>query len=273
MNAKCDSISLMSARDAYLNSFIAEYNLVAVNTLPFCEGANYTYVSYDNAHQTLIDYILAPAEMIDLCVCCSILDDNCINVSTHRPVLCTFHLPYLFDACLKSCNNDIHCINWKKATNENKILYNEMLANDSDVKLLSQTELQKCDLESAYSTLAHKMVMHAQKSFPRKKFSEHLTLCVLSATRTRARLLSFPLRAATTGRAIGVSQFEASFCHKTKKILHNFYKYSMQRHWKTTLPKNNVQSTRNHWCIACYFGYFHYSFSKNAKWLNTKDEE
>ena len=64
-------------------------NRVAVNTLPGCLGAQYSYVSYYGLYKTLIRlfvYLL----MLKKCL---MFDDNCLNVSRHRPVLLKSVLP------------------------------------------------------------------------------------------------------------------------------------------------------------------------------------
>ena len=72
---------------------LADIDIFAVNTLPTCTGANHSYVSYDDIYHTMIDCICIPAGVLP-CVCTrEIVDDNCLNVSRHRPVLVNLVLP------------------------------------------------------------------------------------------------------------------------------------------------------------------------------------
>ena len=68
---------------------LSNNQLVAVDTLPICTGSQSSFVSYDGKAESLIDHILVPVECIDLIMSCHIIDDECINVSTHRPIVAT----------------------------------------------------------------------------------------------------------------------------------------------------------------------------------------
>jgi hypothetical protein len=77
-----------SGRSDYFTEFVYRCNLVPANTLPLCKGANQTFVSYGNRFLSTIDYILIPVKKIDRIDKCEIFDDDCLNVSNHRPVYC-----------------------------------------------------------------------------------------------------------------------------------------------------------------------------------------
>ena len=66
---------------------------MTINTLPSCQGASSTFVSFDGAHDTHIDHILAPVELLDIFSSCTVLDDNALNVSA-VPQSCTFHVQF-----------------------------------------------------------------------------------------------------------------------------------------------------------------------------------
>ena len=69
------------------------FNLVSQNSLPMCSGASASFVSYDDAYTSLIDHILLPVERIDTVISCKILDDHVLNVSRHRPIVCSISVP------------------------------------------------------------------------------------------------------------------------------------------------------------------------------------
>ena len=73
------------------------HHLVAVDTLPLCTGAKSTFVSYDGSTESLIDHILIPFSCVDFVQSCYIVDDNCVNVSTHRPVVVNLQIKITSD--------------------------------------------------------------------------------------------------------------------------------------------------------------------------------
>ena len=83
---------VFSYRDNVLRSFMVDCNLCAVNTLDICQGPTNSYVSYDDMYTSLIDYICIPCDNIDFVTNCEIADDNCLNVSRHRPIFCCLNI-------------------------------------------------------------------------------------------------------------------------------------------------------------------------------------
>ncbi len=81
------SISANNPRTRLLRRLLIDCNMLAVNTLPECRGSNCTFVSYDSTCRTTIDYICLPVETADLVLFSEIIDDDCLNVSRHKPVL------------------------------------------------------------------------------------------------------------------------------------------------------------------------------------------
>lgn len=81
-------------RSTMLHHLISTYNLVSVNTLSVCTGASTTFVSYSGEYTSMIDHILIPAEKVDIISVCKILDDEALNVSTHRPIFVQINFPH-----------------------------------------------------------------------------------------------------------------------------------------------------------------------------------
>jgi len=73
-----------------------------VNMLPLCQGAQDTFVAYDNSYSSLMDYICMPYEHIDLILHCEISSDHCLNASRHRPILCCIDVNVIVDNCSTS---------------------------------------------------------------------------------------------------------------------------------------------------------------------------
>ena len=82
-------------RSAILSNFLVTNNLIPVNTLSICTGADSTFLSYSGEHTSMIDHILVPSEKVDLVAECKVLDDDALNVSNHRPVYCRIIFPHV----------------------------------------------------------------------------------------------------------------------------------------------------------------------------------
>lgn len=77
-NAKAH-VSSQNGRDLCILKFLADTNFVAIDTLSFCTGANYSFVSYDGKYETLIDHICIPVEKLYCATSCTILYDHCLK--------------------------------------------------------------------------------------------------------------------------------------------------------------------------------------------------
>ena len=149
---------------------MSDCNLSAVNCLPLCHGPRNSFVSYDNQSVSMIDYVLFPVECIDFVMHCEIADDNCLNVSRHRPILC----------CIKCTVSNSkphipeHNINWKKANDAYVTTYRNCITNDPYLNNLSQCELDAERIDQAYTTVCEQLVIYADSVFPRKRYRAHL---------------------------------------------------------------------------------------------------
>ena len=63
-------------------------------TLDLCTSTPSTFVSYCGQYTSMIDHILVHNEKVDLVSVCKILDDDALNVSTHRPTVMHLNLPH-----------------------------------------------------------------------------------------------------------------------------------------------------------------------------------
>ncbi len=73
-------------RGRLLVNLLHNCNLVAVNTLDTCKGADATFVSYDGIYKLLIDHIVIARENIDTVISCEVVDDKlfkCVKTSTN----------------------------------------------------------------------------------------------------------------------------------------------------------------------------------------------
>ena len=65
--------------------------------LPSCKGASNSYVSHDGCYTLMIDYIGLSVEHADSVLHIEIIDNDCLNVSRHRPVVCSLHFKHTLD--------------------------------------------------------------------------------------------------------------------------------------------------------------------------------
>ena len=111
-------LTCFDTRSKLLLEVTRKYNLKSVNTLSFCQGSVFTNVPYNTCRQTIIDHIFLPENIIQNVRKCSILDDNALNVSSHRPITCTLTFPL----CVGEKHSpDQNMINWQNVKSENLI--------------------------------------------------------------------------------------------------------------------------------------------------------
>ena len=81
-------------------------------------------MSYDERFTSLIDYICLPTECKDLVSYCEVLDDDCLNVSRHMPILLQLNI-CLYDKFIPYQNDNLYKINWKRITDDMILQYQE----------------------------------------------------------------------------------------------------------------------------------------------------
>ena len=90
----------LDKRSLCLQQFFNINCYLSVNVLPGCTGASSTLLSYNMMSQSLIDHVLIPNDFIDLINFfidfLHIMDDLCLNVSNHKPVLLGLDVPSSF---------------------------------------------------------------------------------------------------------------------------------------------------------------------------------
>ena len=172
-NSNCLRDNNINTRDGYFKRFLRDTNFVAVNTLDMCSGAQNTFVSYDNRCETLIDYILVPTECTDAILHCEIVDDNCLNVSRHRPVYCCLeiHTHYIN---AKPTDKE-YGINWKKIKQSDIYYYQELLKCSVDLNYASNSVLgTEYDVDNMYKVITNTLTSISESCLPKSKFKHHL---------------------------------------------------------------------------------------------------
>lgn len=134
-----------------LQSFLNDHNYLATNTLDLCTGARSTFVSYDGVSESLIDHFIIPVEKVDLINECSILEDDILNMSRHRPIFCSVQLSH---TNLNSLDFSKYRINWKKANDESQTV----LENDRRFTSILHTNHQNIEsLDRSYNVVVESL--------------------------------------------------------------------------------------------------------------------
>ncbi|KAH3826929.1 hypothetical protein DPMN_128856 [Dreissena polymorpha] len=148
--------------------------MLAVNTLPECRGSNCTFVSYDSTCRTTIDYICLPVETADLVLFSEIIDDDCLNVSRHRPVLLCFNVYWFSSLSVPEVCQQKTYINWKRVTREDAEHYQSLLSSSRVIQRLCSDTLDRQEIDRAYIDLTNTLYSYANESLPQKRFKSFL---------------------------------------------------------------------------------------------------
>ena len=165
-----------NTRSRHMIDFLKSNNFVSLNTMDFCVGASSTFVSYDNTHESLIDHILFPIEELYCVTACEICDDEALNVSRHRPVVCEVRLPTQgTEYTMCGPVSDFCNINWKRANEESIQRYRDKLDNESSFQNLANHDFESThSINNAYEDLVRTLKYCAKQSLPIKKYKTFL---------------------------------------------------------------------------------------------------
>ena len=162
----------IDGRDQYFLDFIEYNNIVSVSSLDIRTGPNTTFVSFDGKSESHIDHILVPYEKCDLISSCNIPDDCSLNVSSHRPVLCSIQVPHIFS---QPSTQESDVINWSKVKQDDKKLYTESLQNDVILNEVLNREIRsEGDVDNMYNQLVNRLNDTTKKCISKSKFKPHL---------------------------------------------------------------------------------------------------
>ena len=158
-------------RGRTLLDLMHRHNLIAINTLPNCTGADFSFCSYGDLYESLFDHILLPSERLDTVLSCEILEDDVLNVSRHLPVVCSVSIP---TANLNTSTFDFPShIKWEKLDSEKKLSYSTnlgtLLLKHSDRDGLNCHD----SLNMTYSHIVDS-ILKASESLPKTKFRPFL---------------------------------------------------------------------------------------------------
>ena len=173
----CSSVT-MDGRATTFRNFLKDTDSVAVNTLPFCRGAQSSFVSYDNKSSSLIDYIIIPTEKLDCVDYCEIVDGDCLNVSRHRPIVCALRFPIYVDQSYTDTEamfDTSKAIKWKRVKNKEVAYFQYMLSECSlIVDAQYKVPRSKGDIVDLYKLLVATLHNMSNCSFKKTVFKKFL---------------------------------------------------------------------------------------------------
>ena len=160
-------------RGKMLLSFMSDFNLISANVLNICSGAKSSFMSYNGQHESLIDHIILPLVIQDMIVKCEILDDNALNVSTHRPISCELNIPQY---CVNISDYSIEPrLKWSKATTNALHEYEVSLQHDNNLLNLVEVDIvTKNEVDNLYNSIVKSLLKASNNSIPQAKYRRFL---------------------------------------------------------------------------------------------------
>ena len=164
---------LIDNRGKMLLSFMSDFNLISANVLDICSGARSSFMSYNGQYESLIDHMIMPCEIQDMIVKCEILDDDSLNVSTHRPILCELNIPQY---CVNINDNIFEPrLKWSKATVNSLKDYEVSLQHDYYLNNLLEADIDtKEGVDNLYNTIVQALLNVSDKTIPKSKYNKFL---------------------------------------------------------------------------------------------------
>ncbi|XP_045157960.2 uncharacterized protein LOC123524101 [Mercenaria mercenaria] len=173
-NASYDIEVRKSNREQLFFHFVQCTNLVPVNSLDICSGTKSTFVTYDNSYESIIDFNCIPVEMYDCVTHCEVMDDSCLNVSRHRPVLCKLEIPISATRDYIATDSENMKINWKKVSDVQVTEFQRRLKDISSLQYYAHKQLNNQDIDKFYEIISSSLNKCAGCIFPKKRFRPYL---------------------------------------------------------------------------------------------------
>ena len=157
-------INLSKSRE--LRYFVNGNNIQAINTLPLCDGPNFTYLPAES----MIDYVLTDEVTANLVLSCKIIDDGgCPSTSDHLPILCCIATE---NTIIPQSINQSKWIAWHKAKDDQILKYQTVLSNLLQ-DLMDWTIDSNTDINNYESHLVNSIHQAAKDSLPFKSPNAH----------------------------------------------------------------------------------------------------
>ena len=156
-------------RSVDFSKLINDNRMVSINTLPLCSGADATFVSYDGKYRSMIDHIIIPLESVDNVKSCCILDDDCLNVSSHRPIIASM---LLYVHVIHHNHSPFKPYKWDAASNVELLNYQF----DIDTMLCDQLlpiNPVSTEIDTLYTTIVQSLNNASESQLPKSKFKKY----------------------------------------------------------------------------------------------------
>ena len=158
-------------RGNILQHFLDERQLTSVNSQSFTNGPDYTFVSGDNKHKTLIDHILVENHNIDRVYKSEIISEQYLTVSDHLPVQVRIHLMSHSNSSRPSVS---HSIKWKQVNNEHIAAFQERIQKSLKCLNINKSISSVQDIEKCVDALVTSLLNSAKNTLPHKEFKNNL---------------------------------------------------------------------------------------------------
>ena len=163
-------IKPLDSRGKYLCEFMNDQNMVATDTLDNTSGASSSLVSYCGEWETFIDHIIIPSSYIYNVTSCSVVDDNSLNVSRHRPIIC--HIDIDISDTSQNSEQYIRRINWRSL--KPNVIKNYTNCVSKNTEQLLNVEVNTCqEVENMYIDIVTKIHVSGEV-IPDSKFKPFL---------------------------------------------------------------------------------------------------
>ena len=221
-------------RSHILKQFLSGNNLSIANTLDLCTGTPSTFVSYCGQYTSMIDHMIVQTEKVDLVSVCKILDDDALNVSTHRPIVMYLNLPHVeqFPSDVPSKKR----VKWSKVNQEEILKYRDCLdtlcLNRSQNVFSPQVEN---DIDSLYSAMTRMVKSASDDHLPNsKKFNKHLKPYWDQSMKDLHKAMREKRKMwISDGRPRGISFSSYRQYKETKRIFRQYHRHCSENYLKS----------------------------------------
>ena len=166
------SYNAINDRGKYFIAFMEKFSLLSINSQNYCTGPIETY--YSNNGKTTVDHVLISENYINLAQACYISDDDCGNLSFHRPIFCKIKACNVTNGLLKT--KEKSKIAWKNMCDP--VIRENYQRNVADAFVqLNINDLMLSDISSIENTLTdvtNLLQSCANRCIPKVNFKKHL---------------------------------------------------------------------------------------------------
>ncbi len=164
----------LDARSTLVEDFISTHSLVSVNMQGFCTGPVCTFYAYEGGPQSPIDHIIIPMELLKSVRHAEVKEDNPLNISDHRPVICSLNME--LPVCTSSTPSSPQSKPaWEKAaTNGNLLDYTYAVSQNLWATPQLKPGCPDSDIEELYTVIVTSLKKAASDCLPMRKYRQYI---------------------------------------------------------------------------------------------------